>query len=182
MPPVHRHQPPGRLQAVDAAPARRRPDRAALVAADGAIRLPLLRPAPHCRPTSRPADARALSGLRIGPVAQVWLPAEKHRVLAGRLAGDPCRPPPGSGSQPSRRRPARSPRARASHWPSARPATQMLSLIATCLPASTPSAAPSISHRQYQAFSGFSPGAGRQPEVRGYLTGSAGSTSSSTRA
>src|SRR5581483_3155912 len=61
------------------------------------------------------------------------------------------------------------------------PATHTLSLTTTRLPASGPSAAPRISHRQYQALNGLSDGSGRCPAGRGYFGASgAGSGNCST--
>src|SRR5215831_9180409 len=119
-------------------------------------------------------------GLRTGPVSEVWLPPEAQRLSQTAL---PLIVPPASrmrvttvastfGTKPSSSRVP---------FIIGMLATQMLSLIAKVLPCKGPSAAPLISQRQYQAFNGLSSGEGRHPQSRGYLTGSVGSTSSSTR-
>ncbi len=83
----HRHQPPGRLQAVDAAPAGGRADRPTLVAAE--------RHRDLAGRDQRGAAARRASGRVVGIVRVADRPGDagmaaggEAKILAGRLAGD----------------------------------------------------------------------------------------------
>src|SRR6267142_976116 len=101
-----------------------------------------------------------LCGLRMGPVAQVWLPAEKHKSSQAAL---PATTPPlsktrvttvasTSGTYPSSHR---------EPFIIGTPATQMLSFTATFFPASTPFEEPVMLVLQYHALNRFSSGPGR---------------------
>src|ERR1700694_2745338 len=111
-------------------------------------------------PDEPPALWATLCGLRITPLAQVWLAPEKHRSSQGAL---PAMVPPASrirvttvasisGTYPS---------SNAEPFIIGTPATQMLSLIAIFLPLSRPSAPAWIFVFQYQAPYGFSGAEGR---------------------
>src|SRR5438105_13493679 len=117
-----------------------------------------------------PADRFGSCGLRTGPVSEVWLPPEKHRCSQTAF---PIISPPASrmrvtivastsGTYPSRT---------LEPFIIGIPATHTLSLIAIFLPASGPEGAPLIEHFQYHALSRFSDAGGREPALRGYLTG-----------
>src|SRR5205823_1329359 len=127
-----------------------------------------------------PAEWVGLWGLSTGIGLLVWLPPEKQRSSHTVL---PTIVPPASrmrvttvasisGTYPSSTR---------EPFIIGTPATQMLSLIATRLPARLPRGAPTISVLKVQALYGFSAACGWPPGPRGYLTGSVGSRSWSKR-
>src|SRR5579883_854160 len=131
-------------------------------------------------PDDPPALYAGSCGFRIGPVAHVWLPAEKHRSSHAAL---PATTAPASSTRVT------TVASTSGTYPSSQrepfiigtPATHMLSFTATRRPANTPAGAPRISVFQYHALSGFSCALGRWPASRAYRTGSVGSGSSSRR-
>src|SRR6266849_9669756 len=131
-------------------------------------------------PDEPPALCAGLCGLRITPLAQVWLAPEKQRSSQAAL---PAMVPPAarirvttvassSGTYPS---------SSTEPFIIGTPETQILSLIATCLPLSSPSAPVWIFVFQYQAPYGFSDAVGRYPGERGATGAKAGGTNSSSR-
>src|ERR1700726_3275364 len=131
-------------------------------------------------PEEPPALWATLCGLRITPLADVWLAPEKQRSSQAAL---PAMVPPASrirvttvasisGTYRS---------SNADPFIMGTPATQMLSLIAIFLPVSRPLRPALIFVFQYQAPYGFSDAEGRYPGERGAIGAKAGGTNSSSR-
>src|SRR5260370_29950797 len=131
-------------------------------------------------PEEPPALCAGLCGLRITPLAQVWLAPEKHK---SSHAAFPAIVPPASrmrvptvasssGTYPS---------SSAEPFIIGTPATQILSLIATFLALKSPSLPVLIFVFQYQAPYGFSDAEGRYPGERGATAAKVGGTNSSSR-
>src|SRR5690348_8508792 len=108
-----------------------------------------------------PADLLRSQGLCTGPVHDVWLPPEKHRSSHTAL---PVIVAPASSSRVTTVASHRgmNPSTVADPFIMGRPATSMLSLIATVRPASGPSAAVLSSVVTYQAPSSFSAASGHR--------------------
>ena len=108
-----------------------------------------------------PADLPRSHGFSTGPVREVWLPPEKHRSSHTAL---PVIVAPASSSRvttvASRR--GMNPSTVADPFIMGRPATSMLSLIATRRPASGPPEAVFSSVVTYQAPSSFSAASGQR--------------------
>src|SRR4051812_14069075 len=117
-------------------------------------------------PEEPPALWAGLCGLRITPNADVWLAPEKQR---SSQAAFPAMVPPASRIRVTTvaSNSGTSPSSTADPFIIGTPATQMLSLIATFFPLSSPVPPVLMFVFQYQALYGFSDAAGRYPGERG---------------
>jgi hypothetical protein len=114
-------------------------------------------------PLELPPEVRERShGLRTGPVTEVWLPPEKQRSSQTALPMTVA-PPASSRLTTVASRLGTKPSSVCEPFIIGRPATAVLSLIATLFPASGPLSAPWISVRTYQAPRGLSASCGRVP-------------------